>query len=151
MCPANWKARVGFISPRRTRRARRHEGKDSSSRSSFPLWLKTGFILGQGGFGRDDLPVVREGCAAAQPYRTEYRSVTPGNGNVLAEDRPFPPFSAKWSRGARPSRSLGGASRAALSDKDMPGGTPPRRGRRTRFHRKPVAEKLKRFKVIKSN
>ena len=34
-----------------------------------------------------------------------YRSVTLGNGSVLAEDRLFPPF-------------------AALSNKDVPGGTP---------------------------
>ena len=40
MCRANWKAGVEFISPRRTRRARRDEGKDSSSWSSCPLWLK---------------------------------------------------------------------------------------------------------------
>jgi hypothetical protein len=39
-----------------------------------------------GRFGRDGLPVVREGRAAAQPYRREYRSATPGNGSVLAED-----------------------------------------------------------------
>ena len=41
MCRVNWKAREEFISPRRTRRAQRHESKDSSSWSSCPLWLKT--------------------------------------------------------------------------------------------------------------
>ena len=39
---ANGKARVEFISPQRTQRAQRHEGQNLSSRSSCPLWLKTG-------------------------------------------------------------------------------------------------------------
>ena len=63
-----------------------------------------------GCFGRDDLPIVREGSAAPQPYPTEYRSVTLGNGNVLRRN-------ANSSRG-------GGASRAAPLDQDVSGGTP---------------------------
>ena len=117
LCRENGKARVEFISPRRTWRL---EGKDSSSWSSCPRWLKTGFIRWQGGFVRDDPPVAWEGCAAAQPCRTEYRSVTLGNGDVLRRTAIFPGIVL----GARPSRSLGAASRSARSDNDVPGGPP---------------------------
>jgi len=50
LCRANGKARVEFISPQRAQRAQGHDGKDLSSWSSCPLWLKTGLTrraLGQ--------------------------------------------------------------------------------------------------------
>ena len=81
-----------------------------------------------GRFGRDDLPVVREGCAAAQPDRTEYRSVTLGNGDVFRRTAIFPGIV----RGARPFRLLGGASRAAPLPKMCPARRQTRRARRPR-------------------
>ena len=59
---------------------------------------------------------------------TEYRSVTLDNGSVLAEDHLLPPF---WTR-------------------MCPVGRRTRRARGPRSRRRPAAEKLKRFKVIKS-
>ena len=44
LCHANWKGRVEFVSPRRTRRARRHEGKGPSLWSLCSLWLNTALI-----------------------------------------------------------------------------------------------------------
>ena len=114
LCRANGKARVEFISPRR---AQRHEGREPSSWSLCSLWLKTGFINGLGGFARDGLPVLRQGRALVKCYCTGYRSVTLGNGNVLAEGAFF--------RHLQRDRLCG------------PMGSP-------------AAEKLKRFKVIKS-
>jgi hypothetical protein len=103
LCCANGKAGAEIISPPR---ALGHEGKDFSSWSSCPLRSKAGFGLGLGDLG------------------TEYRSVTPGNGGVLAED--------------------------GLFSKMRHAGRQTRRARRARSRLSPVAEKLKRFKVIKS-
>ena len=71
-------------------------------------------------FGRDGLPVVREGRAATQPCPTEYRSVTLGNGDVLRRTAIFLGIARGW----RPSPSRGGASRAALTDKEVSDETP---------------------------
>ena len=144
MCRANGKARVELRSPRRTRGSPSHKGKDLSSWSSCPQWSKTGFIHRLGGFVKDDLLVVRGGCAATQSYRRGYRSVTLGNGDVLRRTA----ITLGISQGARPSRPPGGASRGIRSDKDVPGGTP------TPAHETPALasqSNSKRFKPIQTN
>ena len=108
LCRANGKARVELISPQRAQRAQRREGKELSSWSSCPLWLKTGLTrraLGQPtrrvgarglqvDFATESTKACRNGFffavyvffVAKNPFgEGGYRSVTVGNGSVLAE------------------------------------------------------------------